>query len=151
MLELTPNIYMQLASCTIACVGFAIWFNVKGVQIVYAGVGAFCTWLAYAAVYDVTPSNFLATFIGAMFVAFYAHWMARINKAPATIFLTVAAFPLIPGPNLYYMCYCMVMEQMDVAKSEAYVLLETCLGIALGFIVMEIGYQYANRLMNRNS
>ncbi len=27
---LTPSIPMQLISCTIACIGFAMWFKVRG-------------------------------------------------------------------------------------------------------------------------
>lgn len=138
MMELAPSLTVQLISCTVACVGFAFWFNVKGIQIMYSGIGAFFTWLVYALLYDMGYSNFLATLVGAIFVATYAQVMARVNKAPATIFQTVCAFPLVPGPNLYYMMYGIVMEAPNVAKSEAETLVTTCLGIALGFIVVEI-------------
>ena len=142
MMELTPSLAVQLISCTAACVGFAYWFNVKGIQVMYAGVGAFFTWLVYALLYNAGYSNFLATLVGSIFVAAYAQVMARVNKAPATIFQTICAFPLVPGPNLYYMMYGIVMEMHDVAKSEAFTLVETCLGIALGFILVEIMNKY---------
>ena len=38
---LTPSIPLQLVSCTIACIGFAMWFKVRGRQVFYSGVGAF--------------------------------------------------------------------------------------------------------------
>ena len=145
MMELTPSLLVQLISCTAACVGFAFWFNVKGIQVMYAGIGAFFTWLAYALLFEAGYSNFLATFVGSVFVAAYAQVMARVNKAPATIFQTVCAFPLVPGPNLYYMMYCIVMEDHEKAVSEAITLLVTCLGIALGFIVVEILNKYVFR------
>ena len=128
MMELSPSLAVQLISCTAACVGFAYWFNVKGIQVMYAGIGAFFTWLAYALLYNAGYSNFLATLVGSIFVAAYAQVMARVNKAPATIFQTICVFPLVPGPNLYYMMYCI-----------------TCLGIALGFIVVEILNKYIFR------
>jgi uncharacterized membrane protein YjjB (DUF3815 family) len=71
--------------------------------------------------------------------------MARVNNAPATIFQTVCVFPLVPGPNLYYMMYCIVMEEHEMAVSEGITLLVTCLGIALGFIVVEILNKYIFR------
>ena len=145
MMELAPSLAVQLISCTAACVGFAYWFNVKGIQVLYSGVGAFFTWLVYALLYDYGCDNFTATLVGAIFVALYAQIMARVNKAPATIFQTVCAFPLVPGPNLYYMMYGIVMEMHDVARSEAFTLVETCLGIALGFIVVEILDKYILR------
>lgn len=147
MMELAPSLAVQLISCTVACVGFAFWFNVKGIQILYSGIGAFFTWLVYALLYDAGYSNFLATLVGAIFVAAYAQIMARINKAPATIFQTVCAFPLVPGPNLYYMMYAIVMEDTTTARSEAMTLVVTCLGIALGFIVVEIVNKYVFKLI----
>ena len=142
MLVLAPSLTVQLISCTIACIGFGLWFNVKGIQVVYSGIGAFFTWLTYSLVYEATSSNFQATLIASVFVAIYAQIMARVNRAPATIFLTVCVFPLVPGPNLYYMMYYIVMEDLKVAKEEALTLLLTCLGIALGFIVVEIFNKY---------
>lgn len=135
---LANSIVVQLISCTIACVGFAYWFQIRGIQVIYSGIGAFFTWAIYAGVFAVTPNNFLATFLGATFVAFYAFVMSRVNKAPSTIFLTASVFPLIPGPNLYYMMQGYVSQNMTLLKSEAGVLLETCLAIAFGFLVVDV-------------
>jgi uncharacterized membrane protein YjjB (DUF3815 family) len=148
MMELAPSLGVQLISCTVACVGFAIWFQVKGKQVFYAGVGAFLTWLAYALLFDLWGSNFIATLAGAVFVAGYAQIMARVNKAPATIFLTASVFPLVPGPNLYYMMYAIVMEEPTAAKSEAMTLLITCLGIVFGFLIVEIVNKYSLIIFN---
>ncbi len=135
---LNHSILIQLISCTIACIGFALWFKIKGLQVLYSGIGAFFTWGIYAAVFAVRPSNFLATLVAAVFVAFYAFIMSRVNKAPSTIFLTASVFPLIPGPNLYYMMYGCVSSDLSLAFSEMIVLLETCLAIAFGFIIVDV-------------
>ncbi len=149
MMELAPSLAVQLISCTAACVGFAMWFRIKGRQVVYSGIGAFFTWLVYALLYEVWQSNFLATLAGAVFVAGYAQIMARINKAPATIFLTASVFPLVPGPNLYYMMYGAVMEDYAMMKSEGVTLLLTCLGIVFGFLIVEIFNKYLT-LINKH-
>jgi len=148
MVVLASSFTVQLISCTLACVGFGLWFNVRGIQILYTGIGAFFTWAVYYELYNITQSNFLATLVGAMFVAAYAQIMARVNKAPATIFLTVSVFPLVPGPNLYYLMYYIVMEDYKQAGSQGLTLLLTCLGIALGFIVIDIFNKYMT-LINR--
>lgn len=135
---LNHNIPIQLISCTVACTGFALWFKIKGRQVLYSSIGAFFTWGIYLLVYYFDPSNFLATLIASIFVGFYAFIMSRINKAPSTIFLTASVFPLIPGPNLYYMMYGCVSENLDLAFSETVVLLETCLAIAFGFLIVDV-------------
>ena len=153
MMELASSLPVQLISCTAACVGFAYWFNVKGIQVLYCGIGSFFTWLIYALMYGAGYNNFVSTLTGAVAVALYAQIMARVNWAPATIFQTVCVFPLVPGPNLYYMMYDIVIVGTDAAKAEAFTLLETCLGIALGFIVVEIINKYifvpADRLIRK--
>lgn len=142
MLVLASSFTTQLISCTIACVGFAYWFNVKGIQVLYSGIGAFFTWAVYYVCFEMTNSNFQSTLFGAIFVAIFAQIMARVNRAPATIFLCVCVFPLVPGPNLYYMMYYLVLENYKVAKEEALTLVLTCVGIALGFIVVDIFNKY---------
>lgn len=132
------SISIQLISCTIACIGFAFWFKIRGRQVTYSGIGAFFTWGIYALVFYFRPSNFFATLVAAVFVAFYAFIMSRINKAPSTIFLTASVFPLIPGPNLYYMMYGCVSRDIHLVFTETVVLFETCLAIALGFIIVDV-------------
>lgn len=149
MLVLASSFTTQLISCTIACVGFAYWFNVKGIQVLYSGIGAFFTWTVYYIGFEMTNSNFQATLFGAIFVAIFAQIMARVNRAPATIFLCVCVFPLVPGPNLYYMMYYLVMENYKVAKEEAMTLVLTCVGIALGFIVVDIFNKYIVIILKR--
>lgn len=142
------NIWVQLISTTVGSLGFAIIFRMKGKQLAYAGIGAFCTWAVYLAVFmnnssSYSTNNFISTFAGAVFVAGYSQIMARINKAPATIFLASTAFPLIPGANLYYMMYSFVMGYGKMAKANGFLMIETCLAIALGFIVIEVVNKYA--------
>lgn len=136
------SVVIQLLSCTIACIGFAFLFQIRGRQVLYSGVGAFLTWGIYSIVITWKPSNFLATLVAAIFVAFYAYIMSRVNKAPSTIFLTASVFPLIPGPNLYYMMYGAVIRDMDMVFSETLVLLSTCLAIAFGFIIVDAAARY---------
>ena len=147
---MNPNVVVQLISCTIACTGFAIWFGVKGKQIFYCGLGAFFTWAAYVIVYKIDPSNFVATLIASMVVAWYAIIMARVNKAPATIFLSSCAFPLIPGPNLYYVMYGCVSRNINMAFSETLVLISTCLAIAFGFIIVDMVSRYIMSALKRD-
>jgi uncharacterized membrane protein YjjP (DUF1212 family) len=131
------SIWIQLISCTIACTGFSYLFKIRGRQVWFSGLGSFFTWAIYLLVYAYKPNNFLATLVAAVFVGFYAFAMARINKAPSTIFLTATVLPLIPGPKLYYMMYGFVTTDSEMVRSQAIVLMETCLAIALGFLIVD--------------
>lgn len=144
---LNHNLPLQLISCTVACTGFALWFQISGRQVLYSSIGAFFTWAIYVVVYAIKPSNFLATLVASVFVASYAFVMSRINKAPSTIFLTASVFPLIPGPNLYYMMYGLVSQNHELAFSEMLVLVSTCIAIAFGFNIVDAITRYVILLL----
>ncbi|MBQ0040437.1 MAG: threonine/serine exporter family protein [Clostridiales bacterium] len=129
---------VQLLSCTIGCIAFAVLFKVKGRQVVYSGIGAFCTYAIYLVAIKIVPSNFFATLMGAIFVALYAFIMSRVNKAPSTIFLTASVFPLIPGAALYYVMYGFVIQDYAMVQSQTFALVSTCLAISFGFLIVDV-------------
>lgn len=140
---------IQLISCTIGCTGFASWFKIRGKKILYSSVGAFFTWGIYLLVFAWYPSNFLATVVASCFVAGYAFVMSRVNHAPSTVFLTASVFPLMPGARLYYLMYGVVSRNLPMAVEHVMVLLETCLGIAFGFIIVDVISRSIMRALGR--
>ena len=149
-IELVSNEWIQLVSGTIGCVGFALLFGIRGRQLVFSGIGAFLTWEVYLLAFKyVDPTVFVATLIAATFVAAYASLMARINKAPATVFLTATVFPLIPGAALYYTVYGAMVENLTLFRAQGQELFLTCLGIAFGFIVFEILEKYVDVFLRK--
>ncbi len=143
---LNPSIPLELAAATVGCIGFAIWFGVeKAKQIGCCAAGALLTWSAYLFTYRYLPNAFAATLLAAVACALFAQAMARLNKAPATIFQTVSVFPLIPGAALYYAMYGLVMRDGALAAAKGVELLLACFGIVLGFMAVEVAVRYLRR------
>lgn len=134
--------WIQIAAAFVGSIGFAIILKIKGRQIIYAGIGGMLTWAVYLACYQVVESYFWANLVAAMFVAFYAEIMARVNKAPATIFLTAAAVPLIPGRNLYYMMFGIVSKDPMMTGQNGMTAGIIALAIGLGFVAVTIIMRY---------
>ena len=61
-----------------------------------------------------------------------------VTSSDFNVFLTASAFPLIPGPNLYYMMYGWVSGDNLMARQETGILLETCLAIVLCFLIVDV-------------
>lgn len=139
---LNPNLILQLLSCVVSGVGFSLWFNVRGRKIIFCALGAFLTWGAYLLANRFFPSVFAATLFGSITCALYAQIMARLHKAPATIFQTVSVIPMIPGATLYYMMYGLVVRDVPFAVSKCGDLLLICFGIVLGFMTVEVINRY---------
>lgn len=142
VMVLNPNIPMELISCTIACVGFALMFHVKGKKVLFCGLGALLTWAVFLTGLRLTDSSFAATLFGSMFCGVYSRVMARVNKAPATIFMTISVFPLFPGAALYYMMYGFVTQDVPFGLAKGAELVLTCFGIVLGSMAVEAVHKY---------
>ena len=93
---------MQCAVCLIGCIGFAILFNVHSWGLPLCAIGGCFTWAIYLIAMEVTGNLYVANFWATAFAATYSEVMARIRKYPATSYLVVSLFPLLPGAGIYY-------------------------------------------------
>lgn len=140
---------VQVIAAFVGSVGFAIFFKMKGRQIALAGIGGAITWMVYLACQQCVEGYFLPSFIASIFVAVYAEIMARMNRAPATIFLTAAAVPLIPGGSLYYTMAGIVNMDETLFKESGSAAITIALAISLGFVVVAIITKYIRAFLNR--
>lgn len=143
---IAPSIAVQLISCGVASMGFALVFKAAVKQSVYAGVGGAVNCACYVAVKYLCGNDFAAVMAGAAFVAAYAYWMSRVHRAPATIFLTTSIMPVIPGATLFYMMHGFVQSDYGMASQQTILLAQTCLAVAFGFLVIEIIIRYAGEM-----
>ena len=140
---------VQIIAALVGSVGFAIFFKMKGRQIALAGLGGAVTWMVYLFVQSFVTGYFVPYFAAAVFVAVYAEIMARINRAPATIFLTAAAVPLIPGGSLYYTMAGLVNKDEVLFTQSGEAAIVIALAIAMGFVVVAVITRYIRAFLNR--
>ena len=84
------------AICTF---GFSIFFNLRGKKLIVCSIGGSFAWMFYElfAIHGIMTQFFAS---GAA-IALYAELMARIMKAPGSIYIAPALIPLVPGGALY--------------------------------------------------
>ena len=136
---------IQVLAAFVGSIGFAIILKIHGRQIIYAGIGGLLTWVTYLVGVQAGCNLFWSNFLAALFVAVYAELMARVNKAPATIFLTAAAVPLIPGARLYDMMFGIVSQNYPRAVSSGQTALVIALAIAMGFVMVAVAHRYLSK------
>ena len=141
----------QTAAAFLGSIGFAIFFKMKGKQIVSAGIGGAVTWVVYILVQHFIEGYFVPYLVASIFVGIYAEIMARVNKAPATIFLTAAAVPLIPGGSLYYTMLGLVEQDEELFTASGVAALTIALAISLGFVVVALANKYINIFLRKTS
>lgn len=136
------SVVVQLIASTLGCTGFGVYFGMRGKQLATSGAGAFWCFAIYLIVLAVCQDDFPATMMAALFVSGYAFILARIHKAPATLFLTLCVFPVIPGSKLYYTMYGMVCRDPALVAGQSQDLLRTCIAIVFGFMAGDIIQHY---------
>jgi len=98
-LSLSSTACLNILYAAICAFGFSIFFNLRGKKLLICSLGGGFSWMFYElfAAYGVMPQFFAA---GAA-IALYAELMARIMKAPGSIYIAPALIPLVPGGALY--------------------------------------------------
>lgn len=133
---------IQVLCALLGSFGFSFLFRLKKGKIFLASLGGGLTWLVYLLLFAKVQGNFTAYFWASVFATFYAEIMARLLKAPVTIFVIPAVVPLIPGGSLYYTMECLMQKNMMLAKEKAAQTAMLALAIALGItgviIVLDI-------------
>ena len=113
MREFLPCLYAFLA-----CLAFAGIFEVKKPRILLlsslTGAAGWAVYILAAPLGDVVLRSLVATLV----VALLSEVLARVLKAPATIFLIVGIIPLVPGGGLYYTMYYLVNSDLDLFLRE---------------------------------
>ena len=142
---------IQTAAAFLGSIGFAVFLKMKGKQIVLAGIGGGVTWLVYLLMQNYIDGYFVPYLIASIFVGIYAEIMARVNKAPATIFLTAAAVPLIPGGSLYYTMLGIVEKDSAAFSENVIAALTIALAISLGFVIVALSNKYINIFLKRKT
>ena len=99
---------IQCASAFFACIGFAFVFRIHhNLRFAIIGsLGGTFGWVVFL-LFSFLNNDAIQSLLAMIFVALFAEIMARIYKAPATIFIIVGCFPLVPGKGIYEsMLYC---------------------------------------------
>ena len=133
---------MQVFMAFLGSIGFAIFFKMKGKQIILAGIGGAIAWAVYLLMAEYVEGEFIPNFVASVFVAIYAEIMARVNRAPTTIFLTAVAIPLLPGGSLYYTMAGLVNKDALLFSQSGEKALVIALAISLGFTLVAIINKY---------
>lgn len=126
-------IIAQLLMALLGSVGFSLRFHLRKTLILPAAIGGLLGWVVYLVCSNIFMQGiFISCLIASICVALYSEILARVLKAPATLFLIPGAVPLIPGSSLYYSMSYAVSGEWSVAKDYSIRMLEFALGIAIG-------------------
>ncbi|QGU95037.1 hypothetical protein GOM49_07990 [Clostridium bovifaecis] len=106
------SIYALLSS-----LGFGFLFNIRGRNLIFASFGGALGWFFYLLFTNYSFSKVFALFMASISVSVYSEIMARVLKAPVTIFMICAIIPLVPGAGMYYTMYEITRGNLNASLS----------------------------------
>jgi len=126
---------LQLTGCFAAAALFALLFRTPGRLIVPASIAAVAGYALSLWAGAKINAEWAGIFFGSLVSALISEWMAIRLRAPATIFLTVAVIPMVPGAGLYNTMLALVQNRYaDAAAAGSNTMLDAG-AIALGLSI----------------
>lgn len=130
------DIIIQLLSGTLGSLGFAMVFGLKKKYFISVALGGLLCCTIYYSALHIFDDLFFSCLLASALGAFYSEIVARIKKAPSTLFFISSIIPLIPGGNLYYACSNAVIKNWDKARNYAMLTVQYALAIAAGACIV---------------
>lgn len=130
--------YIVLITAFIATLGFGIIFNNKYKHLWIVGLGGVLSCCVYYFSQLYLSNEFLSVMLGTVTATLLAEILARVLKAPTTVFLIPTIIPFVPGALLFYTMYNLINGNMEAFKTNLSGMLLASLGIAVGIILASV-------------
>lgn len=127
------NLFAQVFAAVLGTIGFSIMFSVPREYYPLCGLVGGGGWLIYCLVLpcsDVPEATLAATVLVVFLSRLFAVW----RRCPVTIFLIPGIIPLVPGGDIYWMAYHIVMNQIQLAAEKGFEAIKIAVSIVLGIV-----------------
>lgn len=138
----------QLVSAALISAGFALIFGLRRRFVFFTAAGGFLCWSVYLFAKSFSFGEFSASFVSTLAVGIFCEVLARVLKAPTTIFFTPSIIPLVPGRALFYAISCAVGGDFVNAREFALETGAVAAAIAVGLGVAVSIFSTMSRIKN---
>ena len=128
---------MIIITALTGTLGFMIMYGIHPKRMPFVLFGVFLTTLTYVCFKD-SYSTLVCNMFASIIATMYSEIMARVIKAPTTVFLIPAVVPLVPGGSLYYTMLNLIRNDSEKIGYYGNQALLCALGISVGIIICSI-------------
>jgi len=108
-------------------------------------------WGMYLIVFRMVQSPMMAAFGSTLVVAFLSHIMARVRKAPVSVFLVSGTLPAVPGAAIYRSVYYFIHNDPALCSHYMAETVQVAGAIAMAIFIMDSIFRlvHAHQLRQR--
>ncbi len=124
--------WTQIIMAAAGTVGFSLIFRLRARYVPLTAVVGALGWAVYLITQQMfqSASVFLPALTGGFAAAISSEILARVMKAPSTLFFITSTVPLIPGSTLYYCMDAIVAGEKEAALRYGMITFLIAFGIA---------------------
>ena len=136
-----------MLSSFFATLGFGIVFNIRGKNLIYAGITGTIGSIIYYLLPKMGANIFLAMFFASIAFSSFAEYCARKCKSPVTTFVVCGLIPLVPGKGMYETMQLVIAGKTMEALTTGIETLSIAGALAIGivFVSTTIKYYYERK------
>ncbi len=130
-------------------IAFSIIFDMPKNLLKYATLVGVLSWIIYSYLLYIKVDIVLQAFITGLVVAAMSHTLARILKAPVTMFLVPGILPLVPGGPIYRSVYYFINDNSNLGNMYFTQTLQIAGAIAMAIFIMDSVFRQTRRYSKR--
>lgn len=142
---------IAIVSAFFGCLGFSFVFRISK-NLRFGVLGSFVGAIGWS-IYLCTSylnNTFFQSFIAMLCVSLISEVLARIMKAPATIFIMIGFFPLVPGSGIYYTMLYAVQGKTDLFMESFINTIGISLSLAFAILLSSTLFHIYKRIKNKD-
>ncbi len=141
---------VQVIGAFVAVITLATILSIPRKFLVTTGSISALSWFVYLVCRDFKVSVAMSTLAATLAIALVSHLLARLRKAPVTIFLIPGILPLVPGINTYRIGYYLIQDDGAQASYYFNLTLQVAGMIAIGIFIMDTFFRIMNTTINNH-
>lgn len=126
----------------IAIIGFAVLVETPRKYVLQAGIAGACGGGVYFFSTRCGLDVVMSSFLSALAISLLAHILARVFKAPVTVFLIAGILPTVPGAGMYRTVYYIIADDRTHAAYYLVQTLEIAGVIALAIFIVDALFRF---------
>lgn len=127
---------IPVLSAFFATLGYTLFYNIRGRNIVIASLCGAFSWAVYLLVLNYTHSLVLPYMASGVAVAIYSELAAYFFKSPVIVFLIPGVIPLVPGLTIFRTMQSALNGDLSAFGEGLITTIKIGGAIALGLILM---------------
>ncbi len=127
---------IQLVMAFLTTLGFAVLVNAPPKEFVFAGIVGAVGWGGYWLCIQAGLSAAVASFAGALVLAYLSRVFSVVRRCPATVYLISGIFAMVPGAGIYYTVYYLIMDNAAMSAEQGVETIKVAVAIAVGIVLV---------------